>query len=73
MKQGRKQAINQGRNTQASTQASMQASMKASKKLDKDIYFEDEESEPCPVGACYYLTLFYKTLLILEESPDDSL
>ena len=65
MKQGRKQAINQGRNTQAS--------MKASKKLDKDIHFEDEESEPCPVGACYYLTLFYKTLLILEESPDDSL
>ena len=47
--------------------------MKASKKLDKDIHFEDEESEPCPVGACFYLTLFYKTLLILEESPDDSL
>ena len=42
--------------TQASTQASMQASTqgKNESKQDKDIHFEDEESEPCPVEACYY-------------------
>ena len=50
-RQAGRQADNKQEGNQASKQASRQVGRQESEQLE-GIYLEEEESEPCPVGAC---------------------